>query len=1098
MAAPQHQMQQAAIGMGGNGGNRGGSSSVKMAAGYVLQQRVGSGSFATVYKGVKTVAGRTETAAIKAISRTSEKLTKKVLDNLELEISILRTYQHPNIVCLKDVQKTDRHFFLVLEFCGGGDVQRLIRTRKSGRITERLARRLMRDLSSGLKFLWSQELIHRDIKPQNLLLTGPLPLDEVNDPSKLQADEDMRSKVNFPSSQFALKIADFGFARHLQTASLAETLCGSPLYMAPEILQHHRYDAKADLWSVGTVLFEMIAGRPPFHGENHIDLLRNIQRKAVRLPPDVSVSKECVTLLRLLLSRNPISRAGFKEFFEACDAFVALGCEGEARATNDEGTTRLRADLGTISETDDNDNAASMVAAGGPAPVPQHSDAAEISTQTQQRQFQHQPPREAQQRPQYLQQYSDNASVTQKQPSQENVALPGKIEQLQVHQGAEQLNLVSPQLRPVAVPPMQALHPSPASSALAKTSNYSTRLPHSSQHQKQMIDLQRQNSHFTPLEPSPPGPGALGAPGALNALPPPLSLGAGAQARAVPTVIPPSTHVIGVPGQTRMLLPPRQEFDAAQQYQNALSAQRKSNSSSQSSEEGGFVMVERVIGRGAGDLGTLRQPTHQPDRTGQRLAVLQNWRQSAQSRTHATSIHPPRSMSPRYFGGRIVPTSSANVPQQHSQSFTKGILATSPGAGGALVGMMETPPPEAQPPASIPVNAGECAAVVSGSGARLSGGSGRSFNNEFPSPSEAAKTLAAAEDVGRRAVNVAHLGDTRAFLAMKLIVSHESASSLLTSAPMEGVEEEDETEESVNRRTRIISTDRGSVFASAQEEQVEDDREDDEMPFAVSTDGGDGEGANESVLSVTAIPSRQDGSTVVNSTSMAASKLGGGSGKATPMQILSHFREALSCYIKALSMLKGAVNAAHKMLTERNESNSPISEAFRKRSEISHSWLAGQFSGVLERADAANAEVTKLQANILQQGSSRTSSIDKSRITSVEELIYNHSLACGREGAVKQLLGQFEAARSCYRSAGLLAETLLMDPRLGEEDRRVLEEYVHGFAERITELDSVARPRQSASGINTPIGNSNSAPGSRRGSGVIGVPQPKVIFMDKK
>ena len=84
-----------------------------------------------------------------------------------------------------------------------------------------------------------------------------------------------------------------------------------------------RYDAKADLWSVGTVLFEMIAGRPPFNGENHIELLRNIQRKAVRLPTDVRVSKPCVNLLRLLLNRNPLSRAGFKEFFEACDAFVA-------------------------------------------------------------------------------------------------------------------------------------------------------------------------------------------------------------------------------------------------------------------------------------------------------------------------------------------------------------------------------------------------------------------------------------------------------------------------------------------------------------------------------------------------------------------------------------------------------------------------------------------------------------------------------------------------------------------------------------------------------------------------------------------------------
>jgi serine/threonine protein kinase len=270
---------------------------VKVVAGYALQQRLGSGSFATVYKGIRisaaapteqqqqqqqqqqressstsmcdddendtTTTAATDVAednqqqqqqqqddnerpaevAIKAISRTSEKLTKKVLQNLEIEISILRTYRHPNIVCMHDVQKTQQHFYLILEYCDGGDVQHLIRSRQSGRLSEKLTRRLMRDLSSGLRFLWGQELIHRDIKPQNLLLTGRLPIEEIvdNPPSTATIQKDNNNPPNNNYNYgFSLKIADFGFARHLQTASLAETLCGSPLYMAPEILQHHR------------------------------------------------------------------------------------------------------------------------------------------------------------------------------------------------------------------------------------------------------------------------------------------------------------------------------------------------------------------------------------------------------------------------------------------------------------------------------------------------------------------------------------------------------------------------------------------------------------------------------------------------------------------------------------------------------------------------------------------------------------------------------------------------------------------------------------------------------------------------------------------
>ena len=91
---------------------------VKIVARYTLRERLGSGSFVTVYKGEKCIndTGQTEMVAIKAVVRNPEKITKKVLDNLELEVSVLRTYRHSNNVCLTQVDKTDIHFYLVLEY----------------------------------------------------------------------------------------------------------------------------------------------------------------------------------------------------------------------------------------------------------------------------------------------------------------------------------------------------------------------------------------------------------------------------------------------------------------------------------------------------------------------------------------------------------------------------------------------------------------------------------------------------------------------------------------------------------------------------------------------------------------------------------------------------------------------------------------------------------------------------------------------------------------------------------------------------------------------------------------------------------------------
>ncbi|OJT04188.1 Serine/threonine-protein kinase ATG1 [Trametes pubescens] len=301
---------------------------------YVIVGDLGKGSFATVYRGYHEQTH--QQVAIKTVNRSG--LSPKLFDNLQGEIEILKSLSHRHITRLLDVIRAERNIYLIMEFCAGGDLANYIKKRgrvegleyvpspgaaptyyphpKHGGLSEIVVRSFLRQLARAIKFLRQRNLIHRDIKPQNLLLTPAGP------------DEYSRGH---PHGVPVLKVADFGFARFLPSAMMAETLCGSPLYMAPEILGYQKYDSKADLWSVGAVLYEMAVGKPPFRAQNHIELLKKIEEsKGIKFPDEdpqaisraqakgeelKPVPPDIKMLIRALLKRVPAERASFEEFF---------------------------------------------------------------------------------------------------------------------------------------------------------------------------------------------------------------------------------------------------------------------------------------------------------------------------------------------------------------------------------------------------------------------------------------------------------------------------------------------------------------------------------------------------------------------------------------------------------------------------------------------------------------------------------------------------------------------------------------------------------------------------------------------------------------
>jgi len=1155
-----------------NNSRKSSKSGNKYVEGYMIQDRLGSGSFTSVFRATRAASNFNEktknnvvappspflkssceghignegdnrgsvlskppsTVAIKVIQRNSSKLTPKVLTNLEMEISILKTHHHINIVQLYTVHKSPNHFYLFLEYCGGGDLQRLIRSRKTGRLSEPLTRRLMRDLSSGLEFLYRRNLIHRDIKPQNLLLTAPLPPEEQDVDAAKEGFEDEVNECSMEKEQrkpvlFGLKIADFGFARHLSNAKsqMAETLCGSPLYMAPEILQHQRYDAKADLWSTGTVLFEMIAGKPPFHGENHMDLLRNIMRCAVRLPPGVKASNECVNLLRMLLNRNPLKRAGFEEFFEGSRQFVALGCNGAPLASS----THKEAEL----------NDGDLGGGGGSDSVLMH-----------------------------LQEEKQRQKLESVAESDDIMECDSPV-----------TNISSQSARTFAKEDEHAvLLPSPAMSLIrstARASNDSSSNPTLSMHHHHNTVSMIPNPSPPPL---PPTPSALLSPGGKeaamispliqpvqhpseliqnvplqhrqnnciqdNSFPSPLMYNPNQYFSPLAASPPLASHMQAISNDTATVNSIQYTRQAANNVTNNKTASSlqyrrtdiEHTPAASSSSESSFVMVDTSLS-GSGCMGigttTTRAPTQQQ---------------------HTYPSH-PSSAIPSY-ATHAVATTTTSQHQQNTPLHRNSIIFQNPftgareggGKGGILASAMSALPFQ-QSPRPLQGNLSNSLKVNKGS------------PHLAASMDTFARTIAVSEDIGRRAVNVAHLGDIRSYLAMRVKISSSNNSSIVSASSycygsgsisssassalssnhnhnnMEDVIEEDESDATMEehavvsdecgsecssrrhvsgrggrrhgRPARSLSgrirrstiSQRPNIIFTGNEDDNEHDGNDEEMPFAVLAvsprESKLVEPRGNTIRSPNSGPARHNQQEQFVNKPPSLSN--------TDVATKTHFREALSCYVKSLSLLKSAISGAKTAMdtmssicptgSEVANERLPLhDENYRstllQRCEASVRWLGDQFQNVLERANAAKSEIDKLNAHLLllshkncgttsrqqqsqlQNGAdeaidgcstrpktqppssqSRNQERDDLPIMSAEELIYNHSLACGKDGALKQLLGQNEAARACYRSAGLLAETLLMDPRIGSDDRCTLDGHVRGFTERIREVDCI-------------------------------------------
>uniref|UniRef100_A0A0E0L4M2 non-specific serine/threonine protein kinase n=1 Tax=Oryza punctata TaxID=4537 RepID=A0A0E0L4M2_ORYPU len=252
---------------------------------YELGRLLGHGTFAKVYQARNAESG--ETVAIKVLDK-EKALRHGLVPHIKREIAILRRVRHPNIVRLFEVMATKSKIYFVMELVRGGEL--FARVAK-GRLKEDTARRYFQQLVSAVGFCHARGVFHRDLKPENLLV------DEHGD----------------------LKVSDFGLsavADQFHPDGLLHTFCGTPSYVAPEVLARRGYDgAKADIWSCGVILFVLMAGYLPFHDQNLMAMYRKIYRGEFRCPR--WFSKDLTSLLNRILDTNPETRITVKEVMES-------------------------------------------------------------------------------------------------------------------------------------------------------------------------------------------------------------------------------------------------------------------------------------------------------------------------------------------------------------------------------------------------------------------------------------------------------------------------------------------------------------------------------------------------------------------------------------------------------------------------------------------------------------------------------------------------------------------------------------------------------------------------------------------------------------
>ena len=254
---------------------------------YVKGEKIGSGSFGTVYEAKNLIFNNT--VAMKVITK-SDYMDSEYIKN---ELDILKKLSHPNIVRIYEFYESENDYYLINEFCNGGELYNYINKNK---LNEQQLSIIFYQVFSGLCYLHENDVLHRDMKPENILIS--------------KKEIDLLTNEEY----FWIQIIDFDCAKIFEQNKKDNSIVGSIYYLAPEVL-NREYNEKCDTWSVGVILYMFLVGKPPFNGLNNDEIMNSIKTKEYDENNEklIQASPEVRDLIKGLLNKNTDERFSAKQ-----------------------------------------------------------------------------------------------------------------------------------------------------------------------------------------------------------------------------------------------------------------------------------------------------------------------------------------------------------------------------------------------------------------------------------------------------------------------------------------------------------------------------------------------------------------------------------------------------------------------------------------------------------------------------------------------------------------------------------------------------------------------------------------------------------------